>query len=1069
MTISDEKRADLTDGDDNLPARRKRRGSRFARGAHQRTGLLAVVGAVFLVLVIGLLIAYSARREIARQLLVGWLEDRGVQAEVQFDRFDFNRLVASVRAGDADDPDLEIERAEVDFHLGMPWSGGLGVQPTGIRLVRPRIHARLVDGRLSLGSLDPLIEDLTSRPPAPDRGSPTVVIEDGRLLLAGPSGTLAVLADARIEDNRLIRLDAGLPPTRLQGEDLTLDLRRAGIAVRTRGDRSALAVVADVNAWTFAGLSGEQAALRLAGHIPYPQTARRQVHGPVDMRLTGQVAELAWQGGGARGVDLDLDFEGRGTGWVEAFALLGGLTGQITSEALSAGEARVTRAAVSLDGQRVRLSRRQDLRWSYEGGVRVAVGAVDQGSLSAEALMIQAENLNAGGAGGTSRIQSQLVLAAAALRQDSLALTDVAGEFDLDSRLAEGGRTSLEGGVRSRGGSWQVLGPVGPGDVPEQIALKRALQAFAFEAPGLTVQSDGGGTTVDLTRPARVQPVAGGEVLITALGRQALYSNRDRRAPGGSLLIQARGGGLPQARVEVPRYVMADGGIAAAIDGEAAFDFGLARGARLETAGMLRIGGGRTTYSAAACFPFSAALLDLGDNDVADVATQICPVEQPLLTIADGWRFEAQARNLRAAAPFLGMAVSDATARVSARDSGGALGIDAAIQSGLIRDTEAETRFHPLRGSGQVRLADQDWTGQLRLVEPSQGHRIADVAIRHAGRTGAGAVQFDATGIEFAPGGLKPGQISPLGDGLVSSPVTGRADFTGAFDWSPSGTTSGGRFVTPGIDFVSPLGAVEQLQGGVTFVSLAPLTTAPGQHLTIGRIGAFLPLTNVTVDLGLNAASLRVSSGRVAVAGGFVSLEPTEIPFDAGQSWDGVLVLERVQLGDLFATSSFADAVQLDAVVSGRLPFVYGPNGITIVGGEVHAVQPGRLSIAREALTGMAAAGGGEAVPPNTVQDFAYQALEHLWFDQLDAELNSLPQGRLGVLFTIHGRHDPPEEQQIRLGLVELLRRDFLNRVLPLPSGTQINLTLDTSFNLDQLIDDLMEIQRARNMSERNP
>ena len=66
-------------------------------------------------------------------------------------------------------------------------------------------------------------------------------------------------------------------------------------------------------------------------------------------------------------------------------------------------------------------------------------------------------------------------------------------------------------------------------------------------------------------------------------------------------------------------------------------------------------------------------------------------------------------------------------------------------------------------------------------------------------------------------------------------------------------------------------------------------------------------------------------------------------------------------------------------------------------------------------------------------------------------------------------RDDPTLSHAERQILVELLQRDFLNRVLPLPSGTEINLTLDSSFNLDQLVSDLMEIQRARNVSGRNP
>lgn len=1011
---------------------------------------------------------YVARREIARQALVGWLEERGVQAEVQLDRFDYNGLVASITAGDPNNPDFAVERAEVDYDLGMPWSGGLGVRPTRIRLIRPRLHATLEEGRLSLGSLDPILEELSRRPPSPDRASPTVIIEDGRLLLSTRGGDLVALADARMEDNRLIRLDAGIPAARLRDGETLIDLQRAGLAVRTQGDRSTLAVVSEINSWSAVGLTGQRGVVRATTQIPYPETARRRIHGPVDARLQADFDAFEWQGGAARGLDADLRFDGRGTGWIEAFALLGALGGEVSADEIETADSRLTRAALVLDGRRVRLSRRETSQWSYQGDARLTVASARRGGLSGETVALSAEDLQAGATDGDGQARSRIALTAGTLRQDALTLTGTGGQFDLVSRMGTDGQTRLSGSLRSRGGSWPVLGPVRSGDIPEQAALKRALEAFSLQADGVAVTADAAGTRVALSQPAAIRPGTGGIVRISALGGRPLFVTAASGASGGSLLIQAEGGGLPTARVEVPSYVMADSGLAAVIDGEAAFDFGLARGAALDAAGRLRIGGGRTTFEPAGCFPFRAALLDLGDNDVENLRAQICPGPGPLLTIANGWRFAGEVRDVNASVPFLGMTVTEATGPVTARDTGAGLTIDANVRDGLISDASPETRFHPMRGSGRVTLTDQDWVGALNLRDRAHGRRVADVEIHHAGRTGTGGVRFDATGLEFTPEGLQPSQISPLADGFVASPVSGRADFTGQFDWTASGASSSGHFSTPGLDFISPLGAVRQMRGEVAFTSLTPLVTAPNQRLTVQQIDAFLPLTDVSLNLGLNAASVHLEGGRIAVAGGFASLEPVDIPFDPNESWEGVLILENVQLGDIFAASSFADAVQLDAVVSGRLPFVKGPNGITIVGGNVHAVQPGRLSIARAALSGMTAGGGGEAVPPNTVQDFAYQALEHLWFDDLDAELNSLPEGRLGVLFSIHGRHDPPVEQEIRLGLVELIRRDFLNRVLPLPSGTEINLTLDSSFNLDQLVSDLLEIQRARNVSDRN-
>ena len=114
--------------------------------------------------------------------------------------------------------------------------------------------------------------------------------------------------------------------------------------------------------------------------------------------------------------------------------------------------------------------------------------------------------------------------------------------------------------------------------------------------------------------------------------------------------------------------------------------------------------------------------------------------------------------------------------------------------------------------------------------------------------------------------------------------------------------------------------------------------------------------------------------------------------------------------------------------------------------------------------------GEAAAVAPaeetNTAVEFAYQAMEHLAFDLLDAEVNSLPGGRLGVLFRVRGEHSPPQRQEIRLTLGELIRRDFLNRELPLPSGTKVDLTLDTSLNLDQLLADYAQAQAARGSGE---
>ena len=94
-----------------------------------------------------------------------------------------------------------------------------------------------------------------------------------------------------------------------------------------------------------------------------------------------------------------------------------------------------------------------------------------------------------------------------------------------------------------------------------------------------------------------------------------------------------------------------------------------------------------------------------------------------------------------------------------------------------------------------------------------------------------------------------------------------------------------------------------------------------------------------------------------------ISVEPLSIPLDPTQPFSGVIVLERVQLGEVVSDAGLDDKVELDAVVSGRLPFVSDPKaGVRITGGSLQAVQPGRLSIQREVLTDVNAGGGAASV-----------------------------------------------------------------------------------------------------------
>ncbi len=162
---------------DGRPGRQTRPGDRrpgTGRGRRIAVGLVAGL----LVLLVAL---YLNRRAVTREVLVGWLESQGVDADVAVERVTLDGIIARVRLGAAGDPDVVVDRVEVDYGITLPWSsGGAGLTPSRIRLVRPVIKARWPDGKLSFGSLDPLIADVMSRPPSDVTPGPRILIEGGR-------------------------------------------------------------------------------------------------------------------------------------------------------------------------------------------------------------------------------------------------------------------------------------------------------------------------------------------------------------------------------------------------------------------------------------------------------------------------------------------------------------------------------------------------------------------------------------------------------------------------------------------------------------------------------------------------------------------------------------------------------------------------------------------------------------------------------------------------------------------------------------------------------------------------
>ncbi|HEY8615615.1 intermembrane phospholipid transport protein YdbH family protein [Phenylobacterium sp.] len=978
-----------------------------------RRTLRLALAALVLVLLAALVLLYGTRRIIAREALTGWLQARGIASEAEIQGLGLTGATARLRIGDPRNPEFTAERAEVRYALR-----GFSLEVSSVRLVRPVLRASLRGGKLSAGSLDPLIEEFRRQPPKPDARKPRIEVDDGVLLLATDFGPLRLMADALVNDGRLVRLAGGAAPARLAGRDFALETAQAALDVSSRQDRAFVRLDAPVAAGRFGDAAIAGARLRLTAETPYPDLEKKRGEGGVVLRLDLTGRELRLPGQSLSDAHLAGVFTGETRGWIPDLAVRGGATATLRASgaSLAAGRSGALRASLAAT----------DVAWTRRGGDAVAARLRLSGSADD--------------------------LAASELKMTRLA---VRAEGPVAWR---GGRTSLRlaGGVEGQGG-WSGLGAPVAEDSREIAAVKRGLRNFRVSAPGLQLASEGGPPSLRLTQAARLVPATGGEVRLSP--------------QGGGWRLAVAGGGLPKVDADVARVRLANGGAVAEGRVRAALSLGPLERGSYDAAGRLEMAGGAVRFVAARCAVVRVAHVELGENDVKDVAGRFCPTAgQPLLSLSAGdWRIAGHAQGASAAAPFLQAQVSDASARVVMGLARGRLHATAAISGATVTDAAPATRFHPLRMTGRAILARDVWTSDLAFATPA-GQPVAAARLRHDVPAVRGGVEIDTGELVFAEGALQPVQLSPLAE-AVGSPATGRARFTGRFGWTAEGATSAGTLQIPSLDFVSPAGRVSGLSGHVVFTSLAPLIAAPGQQLSVAAVDGPFPLAGVTATFGLEKTGLVISGGEAAVGGGRVTIEAVRVPLTADQPVQGVLNLEGVQLHDIVEASPFGDKVEFDAKVSGRMPFEVSGQRVRILGGSLRAIQPGRISIQRTAITGVAAS-TEVAAPPgvpaapeastDTFTDFAYQAMENLAFDTLEATVASREDGRLGVLFHIVGRHDPPQHQEIRLGIVDLIRRNFMNRKLPLPSGTGVNLTLDTTLNLDDLLRDYGEYQRLR-------
>ena len=1035
--------------------------ARWRRAALVDAGLEAMSLVALAFIAVGFS-AYAGRREISRELALAWLNAKGIEATLDLEDLDATGFAGAIRLGPKNAPVFSAERIEVAYDLASPWTGGeFALNTRAVRLVRPRVNARLDANGLNFGILQPLIDDALKSPGDPTAPGPAILIEDARVLLRTPGGPARLTGDASLDDGKLLRFDGRLGPMRYATQDLSFDTDGALVTARKRGERLTLDVHLGLKTFSAGQLDLTEAQGTLQADLTYPDLKKLSMVGPAEARLALRARGAEVEAASLGGLEANLVVSGLLSGDFKRGGLTGKTTFHARGERLTAqgldsrdvvADLDLSNLALTYDPGGMRGSARTRLAATADRAV--AGGA----ALSRTALEVQSSSLTLVSDKSRGSIGGPLTVALGAGRA-------AAGGVVLSSLAADGkGRFSVgtdgvalgldahadADGAMSGPDAARVSAALPNPDYAQAAA--KALSGFELSAPALKLGITGGQTTLSLPRPVTLTAAGGAKAVLSAPGGP-LLAMRDG-AGAGRAVVALGGGGLPEITLQAKSWRSDASGLTSDVVATGSLDVPPFIGLAGTLAGRAQLAGGGLTIRLNGCTPMTARSIAMGEPPISDVTFKLCPTAQPLVVAAGGvWRASALIRDGAAL-------VNVAQARlegVEASFVGGGKGFDVAqvkVTGGRLVEASTEgKRFETLAATGQVDLARGQWTGGLD-GKTLDGRPLGRVTIRHDVASGRGQADIDASRLVFAKGGLQPLGLTPLA--AIARDAEGTAAFTGRFAWQDEVMTSEGRITTPGLDFKSPLGQVHQLKGQIVFDSLAPLTSPPGQVLTIDSVDAIVPIQSVRASLSLGAEAMRLEAATFEASKGKITVEPLDVPLDGKGVITGVVNIAGMDLGELVSGSTLADKVKVEAVIDGRLPFEAGPAGFRFVDGKVYAVGPGRLSIAREAL-GEVDAGQGQSTVAgettvNAIQDFAYQAMENLSFSTLEAGVNSTDKGRLGVLFHIKGEHDPKIVEKARIGLMELLNGSAFQRRIPLPAKTPVDLTLDTSLNFDELI-----------------
>ncbi len=1004
-------------------ARAKRRRRRFA------VALLVLVSA-------SVATVWLQRRTIAQGFVDRELARRGVAARYTIEQLSpWRQRLTNVSIGDPHQPDLTADWIELRTAL-YPWRAELLVAKAGT----VRVQGRIVNGTLSLGSLDRLMPPPSGKPFSLPRLS--VDVADAQLRLASDAGlvVLGLRGKGLLTDGFAGTLRAQAGP--LHAGNCELLGLSAALQVRIRKGASTL--------------TGPLAAQRLAcGDVQAMQPRGA-------LRLTLDASLGRWSGDARLGLagltsaygrlgrsDAQLDFAGDRTRTAGSVALRGidAKTDAASAQVVQASGRYAVGAVLAFDGRvgirEAALSNAVRARVaSYrKAGAGTPIGPlVARFASSAEAAGRRFDGsatlgIATRGSGATLRVNSVDLAARSGGRlrfagEQGAVLDFPKGTVAFAGRLALGGgglpEVALD--LLQRPGSEQLQGtgtlrPYSAGGARLALAnLYFTMRGGAGTARTVATLSGpiGSGRVDDLSMPLsarwngpRVLVNPGCEMLgfsrIAASG-MVLGGHRQRLCPLGPAMLAWDGkhltGGIRSGAVNLAGRMgsnplrLAAGGV----------HMDLTRRAFALSSIAVRLGADRPTR------------LEIGRLDGAFGKTL-------------GGNFDALGGQI-GAVPLI---LSQGKGNWQVAD-----GVLALLGGFQLADAEPGRRFEPLLApAGRLTLQDNRIEAQADLIGAKRPVEVATVSITHDLGKGEGQALLDVPGIRFQTEGLQPIDLTPLTYGVIAD-VDGTVAGSGKIAWSGETVTSTGRFTATNVALAAAFGPVQGLTTTLDFTDLLNVQTAPGQVATVSEINPGVPVREGVFHYQLlDSRRVRVEGARWPFSGGELLLDPTTLDFnEAGKrrmtfqvkGVDAALFLKEMAFDNLDATGTF----------DGTLPMLFDESGGRIEGGALRARAGGHLAyvgeVSRENL--------------GTWGNMAFQALKSLDYRNLAIRMNGPLAGEMITDISFSG-----------LSQGQGTKSNFLiRRLAKLP--LVFNVRINAPFR--QLLDSVQSWYDPRRLIERN-